>query len=185
MTTVLTEPSRVYNTGDKIALPAILAYLSAATLTLASAATNLVYGIAKGSSFPEQIVWGSVAVAASLALAIAPSAIISSLNRRAYGSAALAAIAALIFGTFSVMAALGSATGGRLVAASVASDAQEARRMAVETYSTAKAQLDRLEASRPAGEIEAAITTIMASDGRLSLGANRPRRVAAGRLALC
>lgn len=164
MTNLVTQPSRVY----KFTLPATLAYLSAAVLTLASATTNLVYGIAKGTTLPEQVVWGSVAVATSLALAIAPSAILSSLNRRAYGSASLATIAALIFGTFSVLAALGSATGGRLVASSEASDATDTRSRATAAYVTSKAELDTLQPSRPMGEIEAAITTILASDGRLS-----------------
>ena len=154
----------------KITLPAALAYLAGTVFTVASAATNLVYGIAKGVTLPEMMVWGGVAVAASLALAIAPTAIVSSLQRRAFGSATLALVAASIFGAFSIMAALGSATGGRLVAISEASDAAHTRRIAMETYASTKTELDSLQPSRPAGEIESAITTILASDGRLSSG---------------
>lgn len=95
----------------RAAIPMFLAYLAGCIFTLASAATNLTYAIARADTLPPQIIWGSVAVAASVALALAPSAIVTSLGARRYGAASLALVAALIFGAYSVTAALGSATG--------------------------------------------------------------------------
>ena len=95
--------------------------------TLASAGTNLLYGISKGVDLPTSIVWGAVAVAASLGLALAPSAFLVSLGTRRYSAAFVSLIAACIFGAYSVTAALGSATGGRMVAANEAADISDSR----------------------------------------------------------
>ena len=109
--------------ASRYPLPTFLAYTAGTIFALASAATNLTYAIARADALPQQIIWGSVAVAASTALALAPSAIMSSLGQRRYGAAALSMVAMLIFGGYSVTAALGAATGGRLFAEVEAGDA--------------------------------------------------------------
>ncbi|MEO8186777.1 MAG: hypothetical protein ABI580_05360, partial [Burkholderiaceae bacterium] len=85
---------------------------AAITFTLASGATNLLYGIAKGTDLPTSIVWGAVAAATSIGLALAPAAVVASLSARRYTAALIALVAVAIFGAYSVTAALGSATGG-------------------------------------------------------------------------
>lgn len=125
----------------RASIPTFLAYLAGCTFTLASAATNLTYAIARADTLAPQIIWGSVAVAASVALALAPSAIVANLASRKYGAASLALVAALIFGAYSVTAALGSATGGRLVAETEASDTASRRSAALSSIGKADVEL--------------------------------------------
>src|SRR5262249_13972874 len=102
------------------------------------------------------------AVAASIALSLAPSAIMASLQARRMGAAILAMCALLIFGGYSVTAALGSATGGRLVAAVEASDTATKRKQAQATIATAETELASIGTVRPGAIIQAEI------DGKLA-----------------
>lgn len=140
-----------------------LAYVAGGVFTLASAATNLTYAIAKADALAPQIIWGAVAVAASLALALAPSAFVASLGARRFGAAILSALAALIFGVYSITAALGSATGGRLVADAEASDTANKRRDATFKLEAVTRELGKLPTARTIAELDAVIDREMAS----------------------
>jgi hypothetical protein len=141
-------------------LASTLAILAAVIFTLASAATNLIYGIGKGVDLPTSIVWGSVAVAASIGLALAPAAFLLSLSAKRYTAAVIALVAILVFGAYSVTAALGSASGGRMVAATEASEITNARARHQLAYNTANDELATLPTTRSAGELQAQIASI-------------------------
>jgi hypothetical protein len=148
-------------------IPSTLAITAAVIFTLASAATNLFYGISKGIDLPSSIVWGSVAVAASIGLALAPSAFLVSLSTKRYPAALIAFLAVLIFGAYSVTAALGSASGGRVSAATEAGEIGKARARHQTAYDAAKGELDGLVSARPAVELEAQIAAMDALPGIL------------------
>ena len=50
--------------------PARLAYCAPAIFTLASAGTNLYYGISKGADAASSAMWGAVSVAVSIVFAL-------------------------------------------------------------------------------------------------------------------
>lgn len=144
-------------------LPQAAAILAGLTFTAASAATNLTYAIAKTAVPHEQAIWGAVAVAASVVLALSPSGFIKSARNREIGAAITCLIAALIFGTFSVVAALGSATGGRMVASLDAGDATTARAQAVTSIETKSKELAALAPTRTLQEIDADVARLEGS----------------------
>lgn len=146
-------------------IPSTLAITAAVIFTLASAATNLFYGIGKGTDLPSSTVWGSVAVAASIGLALAPSAFLLSLSSKRYTAAVVALLAVLIFGAYSVTAALGSASGGRMSAATEAGEIGNARARHQAAYDDAKGELDGIDSARPAAELGAQIGAIDALPG--------------------
>ena len=116
------------------------------------------YAIGKADTLSGQVTWGSVAVAASIALALAPSAFVQCLRQRRFGAATVALGAVLIFGGYSVTAALGAATGGRLVNELEASDHAARRHDATASIAKAELELSRLGDVRSATQIEAAIS---------------------------
>lgn len=144
----------------RASIPTFLAYFAGCTFTLASSATNLTYAIGRADTLPPQIIWGSVAVAASVALALAPSAIVASLGSRKFGAASLALVAALLFGAYSVTAALGSATGGRLVAETEASDMAARRKSAAATIEKAEVELAKIGDVRTVPVVDAEISQV-------------------------
>ena len=149
--------------GSQVA--STLAIAAAAIFTVAGAATNLIYGISKGVDLPTSIVWGAVAVAASIGLALAPSAFLLSLGTKRYSAAGISLVAALIFGAYSVTAALGSATGGRMVAASEATEIADSRVRYQAAHAIASTELDQLASARPSGELAAEINAIDSMPG--------------------
>ena len=142
--------------------PRFLAYTAAATFTLCSAATNLTYGLAKGTDLPTSIIWGAVSVAASIVLALSMPALLSSLARRHWSAAALSLTALALTGTYSVTAALGSAAGTRMTAAIVEADSQDKRAFLQSQIATAQRELATLPSARPPAELKAAIAATMA-----------------------
>ena len=95
------------------AWPARLAYCAAATFTLASAGTNLSYGISKGADAASAAVWAAVSVAVSIVFALSWPALIRAVERRQWAMVPMSLAALLLTGAYSVTAALGSASGGR------------------------------------------------------------------------
>lgn len=154
----LSPPSALQAAGSQVA--SRLAIAAAVIFTLASAATNLIYGISKGVDLPTSIVWGAVAVAASIGLALAPSAFLISLGMKRYTAAGVSLIAALIFGAYSVTAALGSATGGRMVAVNEATEIADSRARYQSSYVAANVELGQLAPTRPSAELAAEIVAI-------------------------
>jgi hypothetical protein len=90
------------------AWPARLAYCAAAIFTLASAGTNLHYGISKGADAASSAVWGAVSVAVSIVFALSWPALIRAVERRQWTLVPMAFAALMLTGAYSVTAALGS-----------------------------------------------------------------------------
>jgi hypothetical protein len=126
---------------------------------LASAGTNLHYGISKGADAASSVVWGAVSVAVSIVFALSWPAVIRAVERRQWTLVPMALAALVVTGAYSVTAALGSASGGRTNAATLESAATDARAKAQAAYDAAKSELDGLKPSRPIGELEALVTT--------------------------
>lgn len=144
-------------------VPWLAALLAGTVFTLASAATNLNHAVSKALTLQEAAIWGAVAVAASVAMAVMPTAFFRAAGARQWG-AALACLAALMmFGTFSVLAALASASGGRTVAGLAAADAGAARKSAAATIEERSRELAAIGATRLAGELRAEIETLSSS----------------------
>ena len=137
--------------------PSSIAYAASATFTLASAATNLTYGLAKGTDLPSSIIWGSVSVAASIVFALSWPALLSSLSRKQWAAAVCSAFALALCGTYSVVGALGSAAGTRMNAALVEADAADKRGLLQSQITAAQRELATIAIARPVTEIQAAI----------------------------
>ncbi len=160
--------------AKQLNLPAISAFMAGGTFTLASAATNLTYAVAKSDALATQITWGAVAVATSVGLALAPAAVVTCLSQRKYGPSSLALAATVLFGAYSVTAALGSATGGRLVAELEAGDIAGKRRTATADIVKAEGDLTALGAARAAATIDAEINAVFSRTPGLSDCAPKP-----------
>src|SRR5262245_1069866 len=93
-----------------------LSYIAAALFTVASAGTNLLYGLAKGTDLATSLVWGAVSIGVSIVFALSFPGIIAASQRREWAQAAVISVALALSGAYSVSAALGSASGGRTVA---------------------------------------------------------------------
>ena len=143
-------------------IPWCLAVAAGVTFTLASAGTNLLYGIAKSPELPLQIVWGAVAVAASIALALAPAALLRS---RSVAGVLFSLAAIALFGTFSLSSALGSFFGGRAATEVQQSTANGTRTRLEKAYDTARIELEGLAAARPVAELEAVVAKFKATPG--------------------
>jgi hypothetical protein len=137
------------------AWPARLAYCAAAIFTLASAGTNLNYGISKSSDPASSAVWAAVSIAVSIVFALSWPAVISAVDRRQWTLVPMAAAALVLTGAYSVTAALGSASGGRTNAAALEMTTTDTRAKAQAAYDSAKGEMDGLKPSRPIGELEA------------------------------
>jgi hypothetical protein len=135
--------------------PARLAYCAAAIFTLASAGTNLHYGISKGADAPSSAVWGAVSVAVSIVFALSWPALIKAVARREWMLAPMALAALVLTGAYSVTGALGSASGGRANASTAEQLIIDQRTKAQASYAAAQLQLAALTPSRPAAELEA------------------------------
>lgn len=144
-------------------LAQLAAVCAGLTFTIASAATNWTYATAKAQDPVQATIWGAVAVAAAVILALAPSAFTAALARRTWGSAAVSLTAVLLFGAFSVAAALGSATGGRAVASLNAADATRTRADAMAAIEFKSRELVVLPATRTLGELQAELDRLLAS----------------------
>jgi hypothetical protein len=136
-------------------LPVLLAYFAAAIFTVASASLNCAYGWSKGGGLPSSAIWASVAVAASIVLALSFPALLGSIERRKWPHAFLSLCALLVTGGYSVSAALGSASGGRNDASNFEQAATGARARVQAAYDEARAELASLAPTRPVEELEA------------------------------
>ncbi|MEQ1669501.1 MAG: hypothetical protein HOO99_07115 [Hyphomicrobiaceae bacterium] len=151
-------PSRTTDT----LFPWFLAVAAGTTFTLASAGTNLLYGIAKSPELPLQIVWGAVAVAASIALALAPAALLRS---RSVAGVLFSLAAIALFGTFSLSSALGSFFGGRAATEVQQTAATGTRTRFEKAYDAARIELEGLAVARPVAELEAVVAKLKATPG--------------------
>jgi uncharacterized membrane protein len=144
--------------------PARLAYCAAAIFTLASAGTNLNYGISRGADAPSSAVWGAVSVAVSIVFALSWPALIKAVERRRWALVPMSAAALVLTGAYSVTAALGSASGGRANASATEQLITEQRTRAQTSYAAARAELTTLKPSRSVVELE---SLLAASSARL------------------
>lgn len=159
-------------------LPYSLCVLSGLTFSLASILTNVLYALGKTEEPAGQALWCSVAVAASVTLAVCPTAFLQALRQRALGGAVVAFLAFLLCGAYSLSGALGSAVGVRLSSEATATDTDGKRLRAQQNYDTAKKELEALKdatgskALKRKGELS---TTLEAASLELStLGPSKP-----------
>ena len=134
--------------------PQILAYLAACLFVGASGATNLAYGLSKGTDPISMAVWASVSIATSIIFCLSWPALIRGVETHRW-SAAMRVIALLLAGSYSVTAALGSAAGGRANATITENATTDARQKAQTAYDLAKAELAALKPTKPVAELEA------------------------------
>jgi len=141
------------------AWPARLAYCAAAIFTLASAGTNLHYGISKGADAASSAAWGAVSVAVSIVFALSWPALIRAVEHRRWALVPMAAAALVLTGVYSVTAALGSASGGRANASAAEQLIAEQRARAQTSYAAGQSELATLKPSRSVAELEALMTS--------------------------
>lgn len=144
---------------------ASLAITAGIVLALASAATNAIYGWQRSETLPSQITWSAVSVAASIILALAPTAFLKAVKARSIAGAVVAVIALALCGTYSFSAAIGASSGQRMTAESTSTEDARARTRFQTAYDGAQAELETLALTRPAAELEALITQIKATPG--------------------
>ena len=135
--------------------PALLAYISAGIFASASGALNVVYGWNKGTDLPSSLTWAAVAAAVAIIFSLSWPALIRSLEACRWFAAVMTLAALLLSGAYSVTAALGSAAGGRADAATMETATTAARKRAQAAYEAAHAELAKIAATRPIGELEA------------------------------
>lgn len=146
-------------------IASIAVILAGCTFTAASATTNFLYGVGKSPELPQQIVWGAMAVAASVALALAPSVILRAISRRSFFGVLTGLTVLTLFGAFSLTSALGSAFGNRTASQSEVTAIEDARSRLTTAYDAAQVELSTLAATRPIGELEAEIAKLKATPG--------------------
>jgi hypothetical protein len=136
---------------------------------LASAGTNLSYGISKGGDAASSAVWGAVSVAVSIVFALSWPALIRAIARREWTLVPMAAAALVLTGAYSVTAALGSASGGRAKASATEQLIADQRTRVQTSYATAQAELVTLKSSRPVAELEALLASLPRGRGDCTL----------------
>lgn len=146
-------------------LPALLAYSAGATFTLAASATNLSYGMSKGTGPIEQAINGGVAVACSVALAAGMPAFAKAVASRSVAHAAMIACAVMVFGSYSVAGALGSAAGARTQQAQTERQAASDRERWQSSYERASGELARLSGPLPSAALATQIAALKATPG--------------------
>lgn len=144
---------------------AILVVAAGSIFTLASVATNLIYGISKSTELPAQVVWGSVAVAASLALAVTPAALMRAAAIRSATGVVFSLAALVLFGAFSLSGALGSAFGTRATSQAEQTDANGSRARQQRAYDAAQTELDATALPRPVAELQALVAKLKSTPG--------------------
>jgi hypothetical protein len=137
--------------------PARVAYCAAVIFTLASAGTNFLYGLSKGTDAASSVVWAAVSVAVSVIFALSWPAVIKAIERKQWALAPMAFAALILTGAYSVTAALGSASGGRVNAATQEQTVTDQRTRTQSAYDAANAELASLKPSRPVAELEALV----------------------------
>jgi hypothetical protein len=141
------------------------AILAGLILTLASAALNVSYALSRSNDATLATVWGAVAVASAIALALAVPALMRAIAEGRPAAIVLGALAVMIFGSFNFAGALGAATSTRLDAASMSQDLSGRRLRAKAEYEEAIAELGRIAPTRSVGELEPLIVTLLATPG--------------------
>lgn len=155
-----------------------LSILSGVTFSVASGLTNFLYALGKSDDLSTQVLWCSVALAASVSLAVSPTALLTAFRQRSWGGAIVALMAFLLCGAYSLSGALGSAVGVRLASEARATDTDSRKVRAQETYDQAKKELDAIAHAigTKALKRKADLTAIMEGATRelSSLGPTKP-----------
>jgi hypothetical protein len=140
--------------------------LAGLTLLIASATTNAAYGWQKSDFLPQQITWAAVSMAASIVLALSPTAILNALRLRSLAAGVVALLAMGLTGAYSFTAAIGASAGQRMTAQSDANTSQATRRRHQQAYDSATAELATLAPARPIAELHALMDrTLKANPG--------------------
>lgn len=170
-----TSQSRIIASPTELALVAsdracsrALAITAGCVFTLASGLTNFLYALGKTHDLGQQILWCSVALAASLSLAIAPSALIDSANRKSASGLLLSMVAIALFGAYSLSGALGSAIGNRLDSEAIEVASSGNKERAQRAYDLAEQEL-ATQASRKGKQALQRRTELVGTMDRLRL----------------
>lgn len=144
----------------------ILALTAGVTLALASAATNACYGFYRYDQLPCQLSWAAVSVAASVLLALGPTALLKSVKARSLAGSVLALVAIGLTGSYSFSAAIGASAGQRLTAATAQTDTDATRTRLTTAYRAAKDELGSLPpAPATAAQLDAQISALKQTPG--------------------
>jgi hypothetical protein len=134
--------------------PARLCYAAAGIFSLASGGTNLVYGWQKGSDLPSSLAWAGVSAGVAIVFALSWPATIKSLEARHFSAACMSLVALMLAGSYSMAAALGSASAGRANAAATEAAITDERAKAQAAYDAARGELEALNTTKPATELQ-------------------------------
>lgn len=149
----------------KHTLPSMLAVLAGIALLAASASTNAIYGWGKSDFLPQQITWAVVSIAASVILALCPTAILKAIRARSLAGGAVAVIALALTGSYSFTAAIGASAGQRMASQASQTSDDGTRARLQRSYDAAIGELATLAPSRPVSELEALIAKLKATPG--------------------
>lgn len=142
-----------------------LAIVAGVVLFAASAGTNAIYGWHKADFLPQQVTWAAVSVAASLILALAPSAFLQALRLRSLAGSLLALVALLLCGSYSFTAAIGASAGSRMASQAAQTSDDGTRGRLERSYAAVTAELASLPVARPSTELTAKIASLKQTRG--------------------
>ncbi|MBA2125869.1 hypothetical protein DLM45_06485 [Hyphomicrobium methylovorum] len=125
----------------------VLAIVAGTTLAVASATINALYGWSRSDILASQATWAAVSVAASVILALAPSALLKAIRAGSLAGGLIALLAIALCGSYSFSAAIGASAGQRLSAQATQTDTEGTRVRLQTAYKTAQDALQALPAS--------------------------------------
>ena len=144
----------------------ILAIVAGVVLAAASASTNAIYGWQRSDMLASQMTWAAVSVAASVILALAPTALFKAIQARSLAGSVIAILALTLCGAYSFAAAIGASAGQRIASQASQTGDDGTRARLQRSYDAARTDLDSLPLSpRTAAEIEAKITGLKQTPG--------------------
>ncbi len=146
-------------------LPFLAVTTAGCAILIASGLTNYSYAVAKTADPTQRLVWGSLAVVASVILAFAPLGMSASISKRSLVGLVASVILFLGCGAYSLTAALGASSGVRQSAHVEAKDTSASRTRLEARISAAQADLDALPTARPAAELAPQIASLKATPG--------------------
>lgn len=144
----------------------VLAIVAGIILALASATINALYGWSRSDIQASQATWAAVSVAASIILALAPSALLKAIRAGSLAGGLTALLAIALCGSYSFTCAIGASAGQRLSAQATQTDTEGTRVRLQTAYKTAQDALQALPAfTATVAELDAKITALRQTPG--------------------
>ena len=139
-------------------LARLLGYLGALSLVGVSVAMNVQAGIAKSETLSGQITWAVASGASDILKAVSPIFLAWAIARRDIIRAGAAILVLVVTAGYSLISAISYSHGSRADLASIRESTVSAHARATAQYGDAQSRLATLPATRPALELQAAIT---------------------------